>query len=354
MTTTLDTPSPDAQSVRDGARTLTCIGRERITHDVVSFHFRPVDGLPFEYEAGQYITIMARLDGSDVSRCFTLSSSPSRPERLTITVKRKQAAPGQQNVSSWLHERVGAGDEIRVLGPLGDFTTGAHPGAKYLFVSAGSGITPLMSLTRWLRDTTGADIVFVHSAHTPADVIFGSELEALAAGGMRVHTVCTRGSAGRLTPQQLASLVPDLAEREVFVCGPEGFRQVVRAAASVAGADPARCRTESFDIGRPDAAKPSTDTPDTDRQSASYAVEFVRSGRTVDCAADTTVLAAALREGLVLPSSCTEGMCGTCKSTMVSGSVDMHHQGGIRPKEIAAGKILLCCSKPTDDLVIDA
>jgi ferredoxin len=74
----------------------------------------------------------------------------------------------------------------------------------------------------------------------------------------------------------------------------------------------------------------------------------------VPCEPGTYILDAALRAGLTLPSSCGEGMCGTCKSTLVSGSVDMSHNGGIRPREIAAHKILLCCSTPLEDLVIDA
>lgn len=360
MTTTLDTqllPAVGAavEEAADGVRALTCIGREPIAPDVVSFHFRPADGLPFYYEAGQYVTVMAIVDGREVSRCFSLSSSPSRPGHITITVKRKHAGPTQEGiVSTWLHERIGAGDEIRVIGPLGDFTAVAHPGAKYAFVSAGSGITPLMSMTRWLRDMCAADIAFVHSAHTDADVIFRAELDELAAAGAAVHTVLT--DEGRLNPGGLTALVPDLAGRELFVCGPAGFRQMVLAAASAAGIDPARCHTESFAVG---TAPEIGDEPDnTDdplpRAATTYSVAFLRSGRTIECPSDMTVLAAALREGPVLASSCTEGMCGTCKSTMVSGSVDMHHQGGIRPKEIAANKFLPCCSKPTDDLVIDA
>jgi glycine betaine catabolism B len=85
-----------------------------------------------------------------------------------------------------------------------------------------------------------------------------------------------------------------------------------------------------------------------------FSVEFARSGRTVACQPGTFILDAALRAGLTPPSSCGEGMCGTCKTTLVSGSVDMSHNGGIRPREIAARKILLCCSTPLEDLVIDA
>ncbi|MEU6256776.1 2Fe-2S iron-sulfur cluster-binding protein [Streptomyces sp. NPDC047043] len=87
---------------------------------------------------------------------------------------------------------------------------------------------------------------------------------------------------------------------------------------------------------------------------AGFKVEFARSGRTIECDADTSLLAAASRAGLSLPASCAQGMYGTCKTRLLSGAVDMQHNGGIRPREITQNKILLCCSKPLEDLVIDA
>nr|WP_246476002.1 2Fe-2S iron-sulfur cluster-binding protein [Brevibacterium renqingii] len=85
----------------------------------------------------------------------------------------------------------------------------------------------------------------------------------------------------------------------------------------------------------------------------SHSVEFTVSGRVVDCDESATVLDSALDAGLSVPSSCSEGACGTCKSVLVSGEVEMKHAGGIRPKEIAAGKFLPCCSTPLTDIVVD-
>ena len=94
--------------------------------------------------------------------------------------------------------------------------------------------------------------------------------------------------------------------------------------------------------------------PSAGAQTAEFSVEFVRSGRTFRCGADQNVLDAAYEAGLTPPSSCGQGMCGTCKTTVLSGTVDMQHQGGIRPREIAQDKLLICCSKPLSDLRIDA
>ena len=84
-----------------------------------------------------------------------------------------------------------------------------------------------------------------------------------------------------------------------------------------------------------------------------YRVEFAKTRRVIECPEGTTVLEAARRAGMRLPSSCTKGVCGTCKSKLISGTVDMKPAGGIRPREIEAGMRLLCCSKPMSDLVVD-
>ena len=154
-------------------------------------------------------------------------------------------------------------------------------------------------------------------------------------------------AAGSSLPM-LLGVAPDLVDREVFTCGPAPYMEAVRGLLAQAGADPDRCHEESFDLaaacraGRPRPA------------GATYTVELRRSGRTVECDEGTTLLAAAAQAGLSLPSSCQEGMCGTCKTTLLSGRVDMNHAGGIRPREIAQDKILLCCSTPCEDVVLDA
>ena len=201
-------------------------------------------------------------------------------------------------------------------------------------------------MTRMLRDLGGRhDVAFVHSARTPDDIVFRAELEAMATDDLRVSTV-SETDEGRLSLPLLTRLVPDLWEREIFVCGPAGYMASVQTILAEAGVDPARCHEESFVLGSaPAAAHSGTGT---------FAVQLRRTGRTLACDAGSTVLDAAARAGLVLPSSCGEGVCGTCKTTLLEGSVDMQHAGGIRPREIAKQQILLCCSKPLEDLVIDA
>ena len=246
-------------------------------------------------------------------------------------------------------------------GPYGRFSTARHPAGKYLFLSAGSGITPVMSMTRLLHgQTEPADVVFVHSARSPDDIIFRGELDTIATRpGIAVTVVCETGSAHEpwegppvgSRSGMLLRLAPDLHDREVFTCGPPGYMDAVREILELAGVDPARCHEESFDLG---SRRPAPRDPLSSGSSEQYAVELLRSGRTIECRADESILDAALRAGLRPPSMCHEGVCGTCRTTLVAGEVDLQHAGGIRPQEVERGQILLCCSRPRGDVVVDA
>ncbi len=127
----------------------------------------------------------------------------------------------------------------------------------------------------------------------------------------------------------------------------------VRAMLGEAGFPMPHYHEESFDFATLAATEPQVAAEVLAAEPATFRVEFTKSRRVVDCGPGTFVLDAARLAGLKLPSSCTKGMCGTCKSKLVSGKVDMRHQGGIRQREIDAGMVLICCSKPQSDLVIE-
>jgi ferredoxin-NADP reductase len=346
--------------------TLVCRQVQDITHDVKTFLFEPAHPALFHFEPGQFVTLQLQIDGRPVGRCYTISTPPTRPYLLGITVKRQ---PGGL-VSNWLHDTMAPGQRISAEGPFGVFTPVRQPSSKYLFLSGGSGITPVMSMTRTLHDLgSDADVVFVHSARTPADIIFRRELKAMAATmpTLRVAHVCERdaprdpwgGLRGFLSIELLRLLAPDLTERAVFCCGPAPYMTAVRRMLDDVGFDMQNYHEESFSFedltAKELTAFPVDDPADQDggRRATTYTVEFARSGRTFSCGAEENVLDAAFAAGLAPSSSCGQGMCGTCKTTMLSGSVDMQHMGGIRPREIANNKILICCSKPLSDLSID-
>ena len=145
---------------------LRCRRVRRVTHDVVEVTLEPVDGAPFAFAPGQYLTLRAAIAGEQVERCYTISSPPTRPHLLTITVKRVPGGP----MSSFLHESLAVGDRLWASGPQGGFSVAEHPAASYLLLSGGSGITPTLSTLRSLADLAEpSDVVVVHHARTPAD-----------------------------------------------------------------------------------------------------------------------------------------------------------------------------------------
>nr|WP_087049179.1 hybrid-cluster NAD(P)-dependent oxidoreductase [Caballeronia ptereochthonis] len=374
----------------DTDETLVCCHVRQETHDVKSFFFKAPGERTFVFEPGQFITLELDIDGEQINRCYTISSAPTRPHTISITVKR---VPGGK-VSNWLHDNMVAGSTVRVLGPSGEFTCARHPARKFLFLSAGSGITPLMSMSRAHHELgEDADIVFLHSARTPDDIIFARELELIASNQQNFRTafVCERvgartswpGVTGFLSLPLLKLIAPDFLEREIFTCGPAPYMKAVRDLLDEGGFDRKRYHEESFSfetvaevasqlttahVG--EALATDTDFAEAREQAVGFEpapaepveaapvetkfkVNFAKSRRDIECGSGEHVLDAAKKAGVRLPSSCTQGMCGTCKVKLVSGEVSMKHAGGIRQREIDQGMVLLCCSKPLSDLVVD-
>lgn len=345
---------------------LVCRAVRDETHDVRTFVLAPRSPQRFAYRPGQFLTFSFEIDGETIHRCYTVSSAPTRPDVVSITVKRVTNGP----VSNWLHDNLKRGSSVRAVGPMGDFSCFEHPAAKYLFLSGGSGVTPMMSMARTFHDLAEPrDLAFLHSARTPADIVFRAELELMANRdpAFRFIPVCERdgpaerwhGLTGRLSLPMLELAVPDFRAREIFVCGPAPYMAAVRALLGETGFDMARHHEESFDFealsgGEQDAAREAEQTLDeAPADVRTFRVEFAKTRRAVDCPENMTVLEAARKAGMRLPSSCTKGLCGTCKSKLTSGTVSMQHAGGIRQREIDAGMVLLCCSKPTSDLVVE-
>ncbi|MBB3998092.1 hybrid-cluster NAD(P)-dependent oxidoreductase [Aureimonas pseudogalii] len=344
---------------------LVCRAVREETHDVKTFVFAPRSNRRFAFEPGQFMTFEFEIGGEAIYRCYTLSGTPTRPDTCSITVKRVPGGP----VSNWLHDSFRPGMMLKATAPMGEFSWSRHPSAanKYLLLSGGSGVTPMMAMVRSAYDLAEIrDTVFVHAARTPADIVFRDELDMMARRNrsIRVAHVCEAdaphetwtGLRGRLSLPALEALVPDFRTREVFVCGPSPFMAAVRALLGAAGFDMARHHEESFnfeELSGAEQAEVAEATDDMAPAVRTFRIEFAKTRRVVDCPEDLSILEAAKRAGMRLPSSCTKGLCGTCKSKKVSGEVAMTHQGGIRQREIDAGQILICCSKPLSDVVIE-
>ena len=340
---------------------LVCCQIRQETHDVKSFFFRPEKPALFQFMPGQFITLELDINGEKINRCYTISSAPTRPHSISITVKRQPNGI----VSNWLHDHLKVGSKISVLGAAGEFSCAHHPAKQYLFLSGGSGITPLMSMARAFHDLAeDADIAFVHSARTPADIIFRKELDLMQFNQPHFSAtyICEKLEneanwsmpTGYLNLEALKKIAPDFLQRKVFTCGPAPYMMAVRTMLASAGFNMAQYHEESFNFAELAVSEPAeikTDGSVTDP--SNFKVELTKSGVMVECAPNQFVLDAGIAAGLRLPSSCRKGLCGTCKTKLVSGKVDMKHGGGIRQREIDQGLFLPCCSKPLSDLVMD-
>ncbi|MFF4129846.1 ferredoxin reductase [Microbispora rosea] len=274
------------------------------TSDAASLVIRPGRGW-VTHRPGQWIRIGVDIDGRRHWRTFSLSSAPGRSDgRVTVTVKAVRGGL----VSDYLVRSTAPGTVLRLGLPEGAFVLPEPPPPRLLFVTAGSGITPVMAMLDGLRldNADGPDVILVHSAPTPADVIFGRRLRNLAARWprLRLHERHTR-SEGRLRPADLARLCPDWTEWSLWACGPPAMLDDI-AAHWTGPAD--RLHVERFSLV-PTAAGPGG------------RVRFTRSGREAEAGGETPLLAVGESAGVLMPSGCRMGICYGCVARLRTGQV---------------------------------
>ncbi|WP_405008307.1 ferredoxin reductase [Kitasatospora purpeofusca] len=282
------------------------------TEDAATVVIRPGRGWR-GHRAGQYLRVGVDVDGVRLWRSYSITSPTDRKDgRITITVK---AVPGGK-VSNHLVHRAAPGTLIRLDQPAGDFVLPPARPAKVLFLTAGSGITPVMGM---LRDAEFDDVAMIHCAPRPQAVIFREELRELAAAKKLRLTEVHTGTDGRLDLVRLDELVPDWAERETWACGPSGLLDAVEEHWTGNGV-PGRLRTERF---RP--AVVATGDGGT--------VTFSATGRTVEADGATPLLDIGEEAGVLMPSGCRMGICFGCVTPLKAGAVRDLRTGGITEAE---------------------
>ena len=279
------------------------------TRDAVTLVIRPGRGWR-PHRPGQYVRLGVDVDGVRQWRAYSLTSPQRSDGCITVTVK---AIPDGV-VSNHLVRRAKPGLVVQLDQAAGDFCLPDVRPAKVLFVTAGSGITPVMGMIRGALDEL-QDVVLVHSAPTRADVIFAGELRALAAAG-RIRLVERHtDDEGMLSTADVAALVPDLAERETWVCGPTPMLDAFEEHFAAAGISE-RLHTERFRPSLLETGEGGT-------------VSFAVQGVTVEADGATPLLEAGEAAGVLMPSGCRMGICFGCVVPLRSGAVRDLRDGAV-------------------------
>jgi stearoyl-CoA 9-desaturase NADPH oxidoreductase len=308
------------------------------TVDSATLVIKPGWGFEFAYQPGQYIGIGVLVDGRWRWRSYSLTSSPATSgsaRTITVTVK----AMPEGFLSTHLVGGVAPGTIVRLAAPQGNFVMPDPAPPAVLFLTGGSGITPVMSMLRTLaRRDQITDVVHIHSAPTESDVMFRAELAELqrAHAGYRVKVRATR-TQGRLDLGLLDDDVPDWRTREVWACGPQGMLESAERVWADAGlAD--KLHLERFAVSK---AAP---------HGEGGTVTFARAGKTVTADAATSLMDAGEKVGVMMPFGCRMGICQSCVVGLVEGHVrdlrtGVEHEPGNR--------VQTCISAASGDCVLD-
>ena len=328
------------------------------TPDVRTFRLIPTNGgvLPFAYLPGQHLTIALEIEGKTVRRTYTIASTPTRSGYCEITTKRE----ARGLVSRYMHDTVSAGALLSVTAPAGGFTFTGAEAAGVALVAAGVGITPLMSILRYLTDQHWAgQIYFVSCNKTERDIIFREELEALQRRFPNLHLILTltradsarwNGATGRIDPTLLTRVIPNVTGVPFYLCGPTEMLTATRDLLRRLGVPAPHIHTESFGSGRSaPAPEDASMTP-----GAGFMVTFSRSHKTAQSEGGRSILALADELGIAVDSECRSGICGRCKTKLASGSVAMETQDALDSADRQNSLILLCQARALEDVTVDA
>lgn len=350
------------------------------TSDTVTLEFDIPENLKetFIYKEGQHITVRLHLDGHEIRRSYSMSSSPLE-NRLAVTVKKVEGG----RASSYLHDVVKPGDTLEVAAPDGRFNTPLNPEKRrtYYLFAAGSGITPLMSISKTILESEPMSAIFLlYGSRSEEDIIFRDELDRLSeryTGQLHVEHIISRpkkdpagggifaifkkatfnwhGKTGRITPKLANEFLDENLARGpeddciYFICGPGNMADTVKTALLGRGIQAKQIHTEHFVNANhiPGEFQPGASAGGEKR------VIVHLQGKRIETAvpAGATILDVLVKERYDPPYSCTAGACSTCMAKLLSGKVHMEACYALDDEEVKAGYILTCQSHPETDVV---
>ncbi|WP_295794817.1 ferredoxin--NADP reductase [Mucilaginibacter sp.] len=341
--------------------TLKVVGRFYETSDTVTVSFKQPGLKKIKYSAGQYLTLIFRINGRRYMRPYSFSSAPFIDADLEVTIKR---VPGGI-VSNHIIDSLKVGDIVEVMEPMGDFILRENNIAqdtRIVLWGAGSGITPLMSLAKYaLHQNIASHVTLIYGNRNIESVIFNDKIEDLKKrfdnkfSVWHFHTrLAIRSNnpyviEGRISPQKVLSVMQDENNFDNslhYICGPVGLKESVKAVLLNHGVSNEKIYFEDFEVAR---------NPADFDEIVTREVLIKKGGQhtTVEVAKGKSILEAGLDAMIELSYSCQTGNCLVCKGRLIKGEVKMI---GVKklPEDLQQNEYLLCSSFPlTDEVEIE-
>lgn len=329
---------------------MRCTDKWLETEDTVSIKLEAADGnhLHFSgFKPGQFVSLGFELNGKTEFRAYSIASMPG-DNHLKLTIKRVDGGL----VSNHIINNFTINDTVEVLAPTGPFNSvDCAPKKKVALLSAGCGITPVMSMaTTWLRDNTEVDITFIHMAKSADKTIYFDQLESMAAAHANFtlklllkDNTGTRHPQGRLNQEWLAELCPDLADRTVYLCGPTAFMQDMETNALALGVAVDQFHQESFTP---------IEAHNENESSGVVQFEVPAFGVATEVAKGATLADVLEENGVPIIIACRSGMCGSCKCKVTKGEVSRTSTETLTEEDIANGYTLACSSQIQSDVEV--
>ncbi|RJT46840.1 NADH oxidoreductase [Rahnella woolbedingensis] len=296
----------------------------------------------YPYRPGQFALVNIGQSG-DIQRAYTLSSTPGQSRFIQLTVRRIEGGEGSQ----WLTEQVKPGDYLWLSDAQGEFT--CESAQPLLLLAAGCGVTPVMSITRDILANHPAQSVQVfYSVRSPQDIIFADEWQQLAARYPQLNLTLLAENdaqpvhiAGRLSQDLLQSRVPDIWARRVMICGPAPYMHLAGDWAKELGVTAADIIKEQFQA-----------TPSEVSAGQHLTLTRLTPLQNYRVPVGATLLAAMEQHKLPVAAACRAGVCGSCKTRVISGDYQTTSRMTLTDEEVAQGYVLACSCQLQGDVTL--
>ena len=337
------------------------------TKDTISIVFEHPSAAKISYKAGQFLTLIAQVNGKEVRRAYSLCSSPFVDSDLAVTVKRVDNGL----MSNWLPDNLKAGATVKVMEPMGQFTTDFNAGLKRHIVlfAGGSGITPMMSIIKsTLTQEPNSICSLIYCNRDIDSIIFKADLEKceITYEG-RLHVIHVldnapmnwQGYSGLLNHEMLTKLferIPDwgIANTTYLMCGPEGMMKNVETLLEMRAIPKEKIFKESFVQGTIDKEEKKEAAASDELKAREVTILYDGQEYKVLVPPTKAILETALDQGIDLPYSCQSGLCTACRGKALSGQVKLDEEEGLSKSEREEGYVLTCVGHTlTDDVVIE-